>query len=161
MTGVQTCALPIWRFRGRWFRIRRRVEQHFDLVVFGELRLDLHQAGIGAVEGHQLGMASLFGQLAVVENEDAIRISQGAEAVGDGDGGPATDQHAQGVLDRLFRLGVDAAGGLIENEDPRIVEQGAGDGDPLAFPTRQAGSDRKSTRLNSSHSSVSRMPSSA
>ena len=52
---------------------------------------------------------------------------------------------------------------ILIDENTRVVVQGI-TGNNGAFHTGQMleyGTDRKSTRLNSSHSSVSRMPSSA
>ena len=43
----------------------------------------------------------------------------------------------QRLLDQVFSLCVDAAGGVIEDEDTRVNEQGAGDGDALLLPARQ------------------------
>ncbi len=48
-------------------------------------------------------------------------------------------QHTERLLNRLFRLGVNAAGGFIEDQDPGIIEQGPRHGDALAFATREAG----------------------
>ena len=37
------------------------------------------------------------------------------------------------MLDKVFVLRVDAGGGLIQNDDERVLEDGAGDGDALLF----------------------------
>ena len=44
---------------------------------------------------------------------------------------------AKRLLNRLFRLGVDAAGRLVENQDLRIVEQRPRDRNPLPLSARQ------------------------
>ena len=45
---------------------------------------------------------------------------------------------------------------MAAHPEVELIDMGVGEPDEMAFPL-----DRKSTRLNSSHSSVSRMPSSA
>jgi len=42
------------------------------------------------------------------------------------------------VLNDLFRFVVERAGGFVENQDARVGDQGAGDGDALALSARQA-----------------------
>ena len=51
--------------------------------------------------------------------------------MGDGNGGPPLRQPGEGLLDLLFRLQVHVRGGLVEDEDGRIVQNGAGDTDAL------------------------------
>ena len=40
-------------------------------------------------------------------------------------------------MDLLLDLDVDGAGGVVEHQDRRVDEQGAGDGDALALAARQ------------------------
>ena len=47
------------------------------------------------------------------------------------------DQAVHRLLDLALGLGVDRAGRLVEDQDARIVQQGARDGDPLALAARQ------------------------
>ena len=47
------------------------------------------------------------------------------------DGGAILHEAFDGVVDFGFTLGVDLAGGLVENEDGGILDDGAGDDDPL------------------------------
>ena len=51
-----------------------------------------------------------------------------------GPGGAGEDLHGL-----LGGQGVQGAGGLVGEEDPRPAHQGAGDGDPLGLPARQLG----------------------
>src|SRR6185437_2685251 len=67
------------------------------------------------------------------------------EAVGDDDGGAAFAQVGQGELHRDLALRIERAGGLVEQQDARVAQQGAGQGDALALAPRQAlaaGADR-------------------
>ena len=57
-----------------------------------------------------------------------------AEAVGDDEGRPALHQVGEGLLHQPLGLGVERGGGLVEDEDGRVLEQGARDGDALPLP---------------------------
>ena len=71
---------------------------------------------------------------AVVEDDDLVGQRDGREAVGDDERGPPGHRLAQPRFD--LRLGgrVDRGGGVVEDQDARIGEQGAGDRHPLALP---------------------------
>ena len=62
-------------------------------------------------------------------------------------------ESSDGFLDACVRLKIRRARRFVENNYFALLQQGAGEGQELR--------DRKSTRLNSSHSGESRMPSSA
>ena len=47
-------------------------------------------------------------------------------------------QGGEALLDQPLALGVEVAGGLVEDEDPRVGQHGAGDGQPLALAAAQA-----------------------
>ena len=42
-------------------------------------------------------------------------------------------EHVERVLHEAFALAVERAGGLVEDEDGRVFQDGAGDGDALAL----------------------------
>ena len=44
---------------------------------------------------------------------------------------------AQGGVDLLLDRGVDRRGGVVEEQDPRVGQQGPGQGDPLALAARE------------------------
>jgi hypothetical protein len=48
------------------------------------------------------------------------------------------DQVVERLLDFLLGLGIDRRGGLVEDQDARVDQQRAGDGDALALAARQA-----------------------
>ncbi len=75
-----------------------------------------------------------FHDLPVVHNQDAVCVAHGAEAVGDDQHRPASADVGHVVLDDAFRFVVQGAGGFVQDEDAGLGEQGAGDGDALAFP---------------------------
>ena len=53
------------------------------------------------------------------------------EAVGDGEGRPARHQRRQGGLDQPLGLGVQGGGRFVQDQDARVLQDGAGDGDAL------------------------------
>src|SRR5439155_11617158 len=55
----------------------------------------------------------------------------------DDDGGGPLDDGVNRLLHEAFRFAVERAGRLVENENLRVVYEGAGDGDALTFTARQ------------------------
>ena len=102
-------------------------------LVGGGRRLAGDQAGVGAVAGHELVVAADLDDAAVVEDDDAVGVADGAEAVGDDEGGAALLQLLQRLLDEVLALAVERRGGLVEDEDAGVAEDGAGDRDALAL----------------------------
>src|SRR6266446_4954966 len=57
--------------------------------------------------------------------------------MGDCDGRAAFHQPLQRSLDQPLAHGIESRGGLVEDEDPRILEEHPGDGDTLLLAARQ------------------------
>ena len=57
--------------------------------------------------------------------------------MGDEQGRPVRHDGAQGVVDALLDPGVHGAGGVVEDEDAGVVEDGPGQRHPLALPARK------------------------
>ena len=68
-----------------------------------------------------------------VDHIDAVGAAHGRQAVGDQDGGAPGHQPLQRRLHLGLALGVEGAGGLVEQQDRRVLQERAGDGDPLAL----------------------------
>jgi hypothetical protein len=88
---------------------------------------------------HEFRMGASFDEVALVQNDDDVGPGDGAESVGDGERGAACLEPLDGGLDQTFTLGIQRAGGFVENQNLRIGDDGAGDGKPLALAARQAG----------------------
>ncbi|TLS21369.1 uncharacterized protein PpBr36_10204 [Pyricularia pennisetigena] len=58
---------------------------------------------------------------------------------GDGDAIARLGGLAEGLLDDLFAFGVEGAGGLVEQQDLGVADEGAGDGDALPLAARELG----------------------
>ena len=78
-------------------------------------------------------MIAAFDDAAGFDDQNLVGATDGGEAVGDDEGGAAAHQVAQTFLNERFGFGVEAGSGFVENQDARIGEDGAGDGDALAL----------------------------
>src|SRR5690606_30510910 len=88
----------------------------------------------GVAAGEQLFVAALVYQPSAAKDEDAVGPANLAEAVGDQESGPTFHDAAHGALDLVFGRAVDGAGRVVEDEDPRIGQERASDGDALSLP---------------------------
>lgn len=82
-------------------------------------------------------MGAGFDNAAIVDDGDDVSIADGGEAVGDDDGGSADHDAVEGLLDAFLGLGVEGAGGLVEEEDGGVLDNGSGDGNPLLLASRE------------------------
>ncbi|SCE47781.1 hypothetical protein GA0115253_105726 [Streptomyces sp. Termitarium-T10T-6] len=95
--------------------------------------------GVGeeaAVEGGgalQLLVGADRGELPAVEDGDAVGELEGGAAVGDEEGGPPRHHLFQRLVDLVLDAGVDGGGRVVEEEEPGVGEDGAGEGDALAL----------------------------
>ena len=78
-------------------------------------------------------MGAAFDDLALLDDEDLVGAADGGEPVRDDEGRAALHEVAEAVLDHRFGLGVERAGGFVEDEDARVGEDGAGDGETLTL----------------------------
>ncbi len=95
--------------------------------------------GVGAAGGEELGVGASFDDAAPIEDEDGVGASDGAQAMGDDEGGSAGDEAIEGLLEAVLGEGIDGGGGLVENEESRVGEHGAGEADELALAEREGG----------------------
>ncbi len=100
-------------------------------------RLLGHQAGIDAVPRHQRVVPSLFGDLAAVEDENAVAVDHARQPMGEDQRRAALHQPVERFLDHRLVLGIDGRQRLVEHQDRRVAQQGAGDGDALALAARE------------------------
>ena len=76
-------------------------------------------------------MGATFHKAAFFHDVDAVRIHDLGEAVGDDDHRAALLDGIERVFDLLGGDGVEAGGGLVEEDDGRVFEEEPGDGDAL------------------------------
>ena len=81
----------------------------------------------------------LFHDASGLDDIDPVGATDGGQAVGDDQRGAAAHQPGQCILDQAFALGIERRGGFVEDQDGRILEHGAGDGDALPLAAREFG----------------------
>ena len=82
-------------------------------------------------------MPAVLDDLAALDHQDAVGMHDGVQPVRDDDGGAVLAE----MLDRLLHLalgfGIERGGRLVEQDDRRVLEQGARNGDALALAAGQ------------------------
>ena len=91
------------------------------------------ELAIGQAALHQLLMRADIHDLALLHHQDLVAIDQGGQSVRDDHHRPAAGDAEQIGVDHRLALGIERAGRLVQDQDPWIVDQGAGDGDALAL----------------------------
>jgi len=100
--------------------------------------LEAGDAEVGAGDFHELVVGAALDDAAVFHDNDEIGAAERAEAVGDDEGGAAGDGAIEGGEDLVFGFGIDRGGGIVEEENRRFEEDGAGDGETLALSAGKA-----------------------
>src|SRR5829696_983325 len=73
----------------------------------------------------------------MVDHYQAIGPADSTEPVGNDEGGSADQELAQRVFDQPLTFGVQAAGGLVQDQHRGVLQDGSRDRNPLPLPTRQ------------------------
>ena len=76
-------------------------------------------------------MVAAFDDAAGFDDQDLFGAANGRESMGDDERGAAAHQVAQPFLDQGLGFGIEAGRGFVENQDARIGQNRAGDGDAL------------------------------
>jgi len=69
--------------------------------------------------------------------DNLIRVADGREAVSDDEAGAVAHEFHHGVLDMQLGAGIHRGGSFVQNQDLRIAEKCAADGEQLALPLRE------------------------
>src|SRR5262245_63418703 len=93
--------------------------------------LQIVQPAIQAVRGQQVPVRAALHDPAFGEHHDEMGVLHGREAVRDDEDGAMRHQPVDGFLDEALGLRIEGARRLIQDEDGRIAQQRAGDGDAL------------------------------
>ena len=80
-------------------------------------------------------MGPLLHDGSCIQDGHPIGALDRTEAMGDDQGGAPLHESLEGLLDQVFALGIQGTGGLVENEDGRILEKGPSDRDALFLMT--------------------------
>ncbi len=95
------------------------------------------EVGVEAAAGQQADVGAPLDEPAVVEHEDLVCSHDGRQPMGDHHRRPSPQRLVQSGLHRGLVLGVEVAGGLVEDDDAGVLEQHAGDGQALLLAARQ------------------------
>src|SRR5579885_2547491 len=102
------------------------------LFLFVQLQeLLVVQPRVEAAERQQFVMGAALDNLAFIHHQDDIGCQDGREAVRDSQRRASLHQRLQSGLDQTLRMRIERARGLIEDQDARIFQDHAGDGDAL------------------------------
>ena len=82
-------------------------------------------------------MGAGLDDLAGIHNHQAVEHGDRRQTVGDGDDGAALHETVELLLDDRLHFGIERRGRLVEDEDRRVLENEAGDGDALALAARE------------------------
>ncbi len=92
---------------------------------------------VGGAAGHQLGVGAVLHHAPLVEDEDAVGADHAREPVGEDEGRAALHQPVERFLDHRLALGVDGRERLVQDQDRRVAQERARDGDALALAARE------------------------
>ena len=93
--------------------------------------------GVRAAGRKQLAVTAAFDDPALIEDQNLVGLHDRGEAMGDDQAGPPLGGKIELCLNRLLGLGVERRSGLVEDENGRVLEQGARDRDTLLFTAGQ------------------------
>ena len=82
----------------------------------------------------QILMSAPLHDLPVPDDQDLIRRQDGGQPMGDQDGGALLNQRINGGLNGGFGDGVQGGGGLVKDQQRRVLQQRPGDGNSLLLP---------------------------
>ena len=91
----------------------------------------------GGSGNHQLFRCSLLDDGSTVEDDDAIDIGDGGDAVGDDQGGTIFHQARQRIADLPIGCEIEMRHPLVEDQQLWIAHQRSGDPHPLTLACRQ------------------------
>jgi hypothetical protein len=104
-----------------------------DLAALGDHGM------IDAASLHELLAPALFGDPSIPHHQDLIGAFDGVQSVGDDQQGLAPHQLGYGGLNMALIICVHAGGGLVQNDDGGVLEDAAGDGNPLLLAPGETG----------------------
>ncbi len=73
-------------------------------------------------------MLALLHDVPIAHDQDHIRIADGGEAVRYDEAGATVHQFFHGALNEHFGTGVDRAGSFVQDQDLRVCQHSASDG---------------------------------
>ena len=84
-------------------------------------------------------MRALFNNATLIEDDDVIGFEDGVETVGNGNDSFSLHELARGFFEQGFGFRVEAGGGFVEDEDGRVLEEGARERETLRLSAGETG----------------------
>ncbi len=109
---------------------------HLAIANIVQSGLKLMQGGVSAIFPDKCFVRTIFNQPSAFYGDDAIGHPQGREPVCDDEHGSRPGDLCHVLLNDVLAFVVQRARRFVENENPRIGDQGARDRDALALPSR-------------------------
>jgi len=75
----------------------------------------------------------------IIDHQDLVGVADGAQPVGDDQAGAVCHKRTQALLDKQLGARIHRAGGLVQDEDARVLEDGPSDGQKLAVAVAEHG----------------------
>ena len=88
---------------------------------------------------HQFFVGAHGGDGAVFHDQDQVRVLNGGDALGDDQLGGAGDLLGEGLADGCVGTGIDGGGGVVQDQDLGLLQQGAGDAKTLLLTAGDIG----------------------
>src|SRR5438034_1253975 len=120
-----------------WRRARSSCAGGGDPALRDRPALKLVRVRITPLPQEQFLVRSALDDFALLEHQNAIRPPRGGEPVRDDEGRASAGQTLQRVEDQSLRFRIQRAGGLVEDEDRRVPQKRACEGEPLALAAGQ------------------------
>jgi hypothetical protein len=86
---------------------------------------------------HQHVRIAILDYAPVLQHDNAIEAAQSRQAMGNRHHRPSAHQALERVADHLLGFDIERRGGLIQQQDRRVLQKGAPDGNALPLATRQ------------------------
>ena len=99
-----------------------------------------HQARIEPAARHEFLMSAGLRDAALAQHQDAVGVSHRGQAMGDDEAGAVVHQALQRLLHQRLRFAIERAGGLVQDQDSRVLQQRPRDGDALPLPAGEVDS---------------------
>ena len=99
--------------------------------------LQLGETRIEAAGTGQSRVRPLLDNASMMHDEDAVAREHGREPMGDHDRSAPLHQFRERRGNQRLAFGIKRRGRLVEQEERRVAQDGAGDGDPLALSARK------------------------
>src|SRR5690606_10878270 len=106
------------------------------------LGLQGEHLGVSAPQGHQLLVRAVFDYLPLMQHVDAIRVADGGEPMRDEQHRPPPEQVPNTLEQRVFGLGVERGGRLVEHDEGGVPEERPRQRHALPLSERQLASAR-------------------